>query len=335
MLLGTRAHSKLLFCLLLLLFGRSSRGYYKPVLPVRVPTKPKVLYFTGAGVFFFWQLGACKYIKETCAYRTIPILGASAGSLTGSLLLSDVDLDEAVKIALTQGKSSGVYDSPTGLAGELGNLLYTWLDRVLPDDLDMAKLRNLQVAITPTIRSPKLVNNFTSKRDLVDACLASCHVPVFLDGRPTTMFRGEAVIDGSFWYFATKDRVTGLPRPPDVSPDEVFWIDYGDDDEFLSAVENTNFLATVSPEGIFDMIDFGYNYMKREHYNGRLPLAIVDKPSYVLNGASLLRSLGLKMPTATTTLASEALKWFVVGGGVDLIAQAQDANLSPASLGIY
>lgn len=40
---------------------------------------------------------------------------------------------------------------------------------------------------------PLLLDSFESKADLIDACLASVHLPVFLDGRFAARFRGELV----------------------------------------------------------------------------------------------------------------------------------------------
>ena len=42
----------------------------------------------------------------------------------------------------------------------------------------------------------KRVCRFESRADLVDALLASCHLPLMSDGSLTTRFRGRRVIDG-------------------------------------------------------------------------------------------------------------------------------------------
>lgn len=85
-----------------------------------------------------------------------------------------------------------------------------------------------------------------------------------MDGRALTEYRGERVIDGSFWYFITKDRYVGLPLLPNHSNDDVIWIDYGDDDNFMRSVSG-NFLETVAPENIYDMMDYGFEYMSKLH----------------------------------------------------------------------
>ena len=244
------------------------------------PMQPKAMYFTGAGIYFWWQAGCAKYIQENCDYSEIPMIGASAGSLSATLLLSNVDFNKAAESALRIGSESKVYERKGGLAGIWGTLLSTWLNEIIPDDLSPDTFKRLQIAVTPYLKSPKLVDGFMSKMDVIDACMASCHVPVFLDGRPTTTFRGEKVLDGSFWYFVTKDRTTGLPIPVNKKPEEIFWIDYCDDDDFMQSISG-NILELVSPSKLLDMMDDGYNFMKREHYNGRLPLARLKKPNFV------------------------------------------------------
>ena len=244
------------------------------------PMQPKAMYFTGAGIYFWWQAGCAKYIQENCDYSEIPMIGASAGSLSATLLLSNVDFNKAAESALRIGSESKVYERKGGLAGIWGTLLSTWLNEIIPDDLSPDTYKRLQIAVTPYLKSPKLVDGFQSKMDVIDACMASCHVPVFLDGRPTTTFRGEKVLDGSFWYFVTKDRTTGLPIPVNKKPEEIFWIDYCDDDDFMQSISG-NILELVSPSKLLDMMDDGYNFMKREHYNGRLPLARLKKPNFV------------------------------------------------------
>ena len=42
-----------------------------------------------------------------------------------------------------------------------------------------------------------------------------------------------------------------------------------------------NILELVTPQRVLEMIDEGYNFMKREHYYGRLPMARFKKPNFV------------------------------------------------------
>lgn len=340
--LGGLQHFALLLVLIARMIGKygNVECYSKSPSQFQVPTNPKSIYFTGAGVFFFWQVGAAKYLKETCVLKSdMPILGASAGSLTGLLLLAGVDFDKATEIALAQSAASGVYNKPTGLAGELGPLLQQWLQTVIPEDMAMETLGNLNVAITPAsvvaggVKAPKLVTNFTSKADVIEAVMASCHVPVFLDGRPTTEYRGESCIDGSFWYFVTKNRESGLPLPAG-NPADIYWVDYTDDEDFMNSIEGTNFLSIVTEQGVREMVQAGYNHLKREHFYGRLPMARLQRPNFVLSTALRrargltpnLNNLNLTTPYLNVeraqTFASESLKWFLTAASVDGIASS-------------
>ena len=211
----------------------------------------------------------------------MPVMGASAGSISAALLLANADFSAAADSAIRIGMEARVYERKTGLAGVWGNLVNQWLEEIIPDTVTAKDFERLHVAVTPTLKTPKLVTGFPrGKPDVIEALLASCHVPVFLDGRPTTMFRGEAVVDGSFWYFVTKDRVSGLPLPPDIPVEDIYWVDYGDDDDFMASISG-NILELLTPQRILEMMDEGYAHMKREHYYGRLPMARFKKPLFV------------------------------------------------------
>ena len=45
----------------------------------------------------------------------------------------------------------------------------------------------------------QVAEDFISRADVIDACLASCHVPFVLDGRPETNYLGRGAIDGSLF----------------------------------------------------------------------------------------------------------------------------------------
>jgi predicted acylesterase/phospholipase RssA len=190
------------------------------------------VYCTGAGIYFWWQLGVAKYLKENCIkedlYNT-PFIGASAGSVTAAMLLCGADLDILPNAALELGREAGLFNRKSGLAGVWGDLLLKWLQVSIPDDVTADMLKNLEIAVTPTFTKPKLVRGFKNKLELIEAIMASCHVPLFLNGMPYTTYKGERVIDGSFWYFVTKDRVTGLPLPS-TPLNGIYWIDYTDDE---------------------------------------------------------------------------------------------------------
>ena len=222
-------------------------------------------------------------MKENCGPELYkhPFAGASAGSITAALLLTGANLDVLADSAIEEAERAEVFTRPTGLAGVWGPMVERWLYKNIPDDYDQERLKYLQIAVTPNFSKPKLVSGFNSKPELIQAILASCHVPIFLDGRLFSDYKGERVIDGSFWCFITKDRSTGLPLPTNgVNKENIFWVDYCDDEDFRSTISG-NFLALTTPEGLHDMIDHGYNFMKRQHYARTLPFVRFPRPNFV------------------------------------------------------
>ena len=77
----------------------------------------------------------------------------------------------------------------------------------------------------PFALSPRalLVSDFTSREDLIEALLSSCHIPFWMTGKPTTRFRGGRAVDGGLLNF--------LPLPPPPPPSTAR--DGGDEDDDL------------------------------------------------------------------------------------------------------
>ena len=78
---------------------------------------------------------------------------------------------------------------------------------VLPDDAHVRASGRVHVAISRVrpyggLRVQR-VSEFRSREDLIDALMASCHLPLLANGKLTTSFRGKVVIDGSEWQGVT------------------------------------------------------------------------------------------------------------------------------------
>lgn len=133
------------------------------------------------------------------------MVGASAGALIVTLAMCQVDPDKAIQAAYKLAEQHDIWNRKLGLAGIWGGLVRQWLDVLLPADADDVCHDRLKLVIT---RVPFLdiayVFDFTSRQDLIDACMASAHVPFFLDGNAYCMYRGQRCIDGSLSDFLTK-----------------------------------------------------------------------------------------------------------------------------------
>lgn len=182
------------------------------------------------------------------------------------------DFDKAALTALRIATKANIFERKGGMVGILGSMIREWLEEVVPDDITPEQLSQLYISLTPIGKKSYLVSDFTGKDDVINACLASCHVPIFLDGRVVTEYKGDQVLDGSFWYFIKKDRYLGLPLLPDSSSQDIVWVDYGDDEEFMQSISG-NFLETTTPDGLYDMMASGYRYMERIHEQTKVSLS--------------------------------------------------------------
>jgi hypothetical protein len=73
-----------------------------------------------------------------------------------------------------------------------GGLVRKWLEEVIPPQSEIPPnaFTKLQISVTPTITASKLVSQFKTRSQVIEACMASCHVPLFLDGKPSTEYNG-------------------------------------------------------------------------------------------------------------------------------------------------
>jgi len=273
----------------------------------------------------------------------MPIVGASAGSLTATMLLTGVDFEHAKNVAVRLAKESKVHERGN-LVGILGQLLRQWLEEIIPrycvivviilyiiliklmiiiSDINADRLANLYIALTPLTKSPKLVKDFKDKKDLIDCCMASCHLPVLLDGSVLTNYRGEGVMDGSFWYFITKNRFTGLPLIENTK--NYFWVDYGDDSKFMKSITG-NIIELVDEAKLDNMMKMGYMYMKREHAKGNLPFPKMPRPTPSF--ADLVDEEGLSNFYLIKTIGSIALKSNLALNSDDIQTLVNDNNIN-------
>jgi hypothetical protein len=185
----------------------------------------------GYGVLFFWKLGVLEHLRAVGLLpspqqqqQQLPggpsMWGSSAGGLAGVLAASGVTAETALSRAAALADEFGIARRPLGLAGVWGALVRRWLDELLPDDVaERCNACGVRVAVTqvPSFKTAAL-GEFTDKADVVDACLASCHIPFFMDGRPWAACRGGLrCVDGSL-LFILLGRTDGLVPPPPPPP---------------------------------------------------------------------------------------------------------------------
>ena len=219
---------------------------YKPVIAV-----------AGGGIFFFWEIGALKYLSENFDLRKAAFSGASAGALASVLLVCGVDLDTAVRKAYQLSLKNDIWNRSGGLVGIWGSLIRDWLEELLPADAAQRCSGRVQIVVTeaPRLRL-RSINQFGSKEDVINACMASVHVPFFLDGNPTYQVRGRHYLDGSLYDFLTggNSQLLCCNGAAEV-------VDYFFDDQLQFS--RLDFLKLTDYEEVKNLVRFGYAWAQR------------------------------------------------------------------------
>lgn len=232
------------------------------------------LCFPGGGMFFYWQIGAVQSLVRHYDLANVDMTGASAGALAACLATCQVDCRKAAEAAFQLSVDNKVWE--TGLRGVWSRLIREWLRALLPEDAaERCRGRlHLYVLNLPSLPRRKLwfsrtvVSDFADKEDLIDCCLASVHIPLFMDGKPWTRFRGHSTMDGSVG--ASREDLTLDGR------ELTMCLDYTDDEAMQK--QRFRFLSLgdekQGPERtwqwIEEMMDSGEAYAEGKHAEGLL-----------------------------------------------------------------
>lgn len=190
----------------------------------------------------------------------------------------NADFTKSIDQAIDMANEAKLYDRKTELALVWGPLIREWLHEIVPDTVEPESATGLHITVTPALplKRPKLVSNFQNKEDIIEAVMASIHVPVFLDGKPWTKCRGETVMDGSIWWFMTRDfnRKT-CPVPDHIKQDRMFVVDWREDlphrAKLRKEILGGPAFRALKPHVVYEMVEAGYLYMQKQHNEGKLP----------------------------------------------------------------
>jgi hypothetical protein len=164
-------------------------------------TSEVVLEIEGGGIYFWWMIGV---MAELCADPQLQskykLRGASAGALAAVLGTCQVPFHEALRCAYSLSVEKGVFDRKLGLFGVWRDLVSKWLDSILPVDAAQRCSGNVLVSMikVPSFKKTTF-SHFENRRELIDACLASTHVPFLMDGHFCTKFRGMATVNSAMY----------------------------------------------------------------------------------------------------------------------------------------
>lgn len=154
--------------------------------------------------------------------------GASSGSLIA--VFAKCGLPIHTVLELTRKFSQDC--ASKGVKGRLGVVLRSYLEEYLPHNAHELCDGITFLAVTkvwPSIRT-RLFSSFPTRSDLIDAVLASCHLPALSDGSLTKKFMGRLHIDGGLLSVVTPPPDAahtvvvcrrGVRRPPSSSAEVV------------------------------------------------------------------------------------------------------------------
>ena len=122
---------------------------------------------------------------------------------------------------------------------------------------------SLLVTPVPQILQKERIDYFHNREDLIRCNMASVHLPYFLDSKWTSSFRGRPYIDGSFLAKAPEDyhNVNAATSP------SIIVLDYRDDATYQGK-SLFSFVEAVKPSGIYQLIEDGKRYAKRQEEQG-------------------------------------------------------------------
>ncbi|KIZ07564.1 hypothetical protein MNEG_0379 [Monoraphidium neglectum] len=143
----------------------------------------------------------------------VPMAGASGGALCAVLARCGVDPEVVTESAYQLSLDHNIWERPLGLVGVWGRIIEAWLGQLLPEDAAERCSGGLGVVVTrlPSCRQ-ELIEEYESKEDLINCCMASAHVPLLLDLKISRRLRGAKCVDGSFPDFFTNENSPYLLR---------------------------------------------------------------------------------------------------------------------------
>lgn len=187
-----------------------------PCLPWSQPalaeeTKPaNAVVWRGGGIYFWWYAGVCAQLRDDGVdLSRLHHVGCSAGAICAVLAASGVDFERAWTVALAHLERNGaLQNGAKACAGIWGDIVREFLDELLPPDAHRICTSLVTVVVScvglPAVFWREGVSEFPTREALLDAVMASVHVPLLLNGNffadgPS----GKKLLDGSIGLDST------------------------------------------------------------------------------------------------------------------------------------
>ena len=215
-------------------------------------------------MFLFWQIGVLSVLKQQFDLSRVVMTGASAGAIAATLTAAGVDHDEFVRLCLQTCDDMKLWTRRLGLIGKMGSLMERVLHQLLPQDTaDRLRDHNISMILTPFGSTEVVrIHNFRTKQCVMDAVMASAHIPLLLNKRLMAHFDGQAYIDGSF-FAKHQDFVRNDIRAPIIALDHM-------DDPSMQDKTLLDCIRITSKADAWDMYQSGRSHAKAMMERGDL-----------------------------------------------------------------
>ena len=217
-------------------------------------------------MYISWILGVASGMRalgvplERCVFS-----GASAGAVVAGLLACGVDIQAVHDWFLSDAHTAACFSSVTGAVARVRSVVTRLLTDMLPPDCVARCNGRLHILMCSRTRGLYFISEFNSKADLIEAIVASTHVPYFSDGRYAFTYRGEQHVDGA--WLSSRSGVL-LPRP---RASIRVLIDHEDDTAFTV---KRPFYEAADKAVHLDRFRAGVRYAHRLHTAGKLPRGV-------------------------------------------------------------
>ena len=224
----------------------------------------------GGGVFFWWQIGAMQRLLEL--YELPPdvrLAGLSAGALAVVLGACGVSPAGAHERAFSLAADAGVFRNPFGLFGKWGRLVRAWLEELLPADAAERCTGRCRVTVTrfAPLPRPDVIDAFATRAGVVDALVASTHIPFFMDGRALNRRVSPAAADGGLLAWLGLCSGLSLLTADASEAAEAIVLSHFHDSVFVAECWRNGWLP-IRTKGTERFPSFGAAYVEREAGRG-------------------------------------------------------------------
>ncbi|XP_031492808.1 uncharacterized protein LOC116259233 [Nymphaea colorata] len=190
--------------------------------------------FSAAGLLFPYHLGVAQFLLEKGYIReNTPLAGSSAGAIVCAVIASGNTMEDALKatkmlaedcrlngtafrlgVTALLSLTLMLFKFVTEMQNCIKAVLRNILENFLPDDVHKKSNGRIRVGVTQVFGRPRglLVDQFDSRKDLIDAVITSSFIPGYIAPRPVTMYRNRICIDGGLTLFMPPTSATNTVR---------------------------------------------------------------------------------------------------------------------------